>query len=110
MNNDEIERVGGVLCNLDLPHVGGSNGTRLNPDMPNWHHYVSSARVALDEHKRALAEAGYVIVPREPTEAMVDAADPICTVDAGQQGVDPAECWRAMIAVAPMEKPEGSDR
>ena len=38
-----------------------------------------AARAAIDAHKAALAEAGYVIVPREPTDTMMAAAlvDPV---------------------------------
>lgn len=57
----------------------------------------------------ALAEAGYAIVPREPTEAMIDAG---CAVPApfgetdGEWGPpDPEDIWRAMIAAALGEKP-----
>jgi len=41
----------------------------------------------------ALAEAGYVIVPREPTEAMVNAAP-----EWGKVDFYPSDIWRAMIA------------
>lgn len=43
----------------------------------------------------ALTAAGYVVVPREPTEAMCDAG----WID--KEDVSPAEIWGAMIAAAP---------
>jgi len=48
----------------------------------------------------ALAAAGYVIVPREPTEAMLEAGALTEDLDIGfaEQG---ANLWRAMIAAAP---------
>lgn len=59
--------------------------------------------------ERALAEAGYVIVPREPTEAMLDAGfnavwDHVHTGHNGEAGlalVAPATAYRAMLAAAP---------
>lgn len=60
-----------------------------DPEMPDWDQnpdaqepYRDNASAAL----RAVADAGFVIVPREPTEVMVDeAAKEICR----QQFIDP---------------------
>lgn len=58
---------------------------------------------AIEAHKAALDQAGYVIVPREPTEAMIAAGDAV--LDAGPSGSEwyvPSEKpWRAMICAAP---------
>ncbi len=50
----------------------------------------------------ALAEAGYVIVPREPTEAMQDAGGSCGGFEFdGESGtVYPAPIWRAMVDAA----------
>lgn len=50
---------------------------------------------------QAIQDAGYVIVPREPTEAMVDAAHD------DLQGMDenPYSTWAAMIAAFPTANP-----
>ena len=50
--------------------------------------------------------AGYAIVPREPTEAMIEAGDDICPIARGTEthrmagGVVPQDYWRAMIEAA----------
>ncbi len=52
---------------------------------------ISDARTAIAAHEAALAEAGYVIVPREPTEAMIEAGAPY-------QSEAVLRCaWRAMV-------------
>ncbi len=44
-------------------------------------------------HRAALSEAGLVIVPREPTAAMIDAGTPELSI--AENG------WRAMVDAAP---------
>lgn len=57
--------------------------------------------------RERLAAAGYVIVPAEPTEEMVEAGDDAVewdSLDAGGWhiiGADAAEIWKAMLAAAP---------
>jgi hypothetical protein len=47
---------------------------------------------------RALSEAGYVIVPREPTAEMIEAHIEECAGDAGEAGPDRIRsCWHAMV-------------
>ena len=46
--------------------------------------------------RAALAEAGYVIVPREPTEAMLAAGYVASWPDVEVL----SDCWRAMVAAA----------
>lgn len=55
--------------------------------------FLEAARAALS----ALNEAGFVVVPREPTEAMVEAGD--ARLDA-EQGWDLSDIWSAMLSAA----------
>jgi len=63
--------------------------------------------VALDEvvaHTAALAEAGFVIVPKEPTDSAVIAGSKelaAATMDATLRESYATIVWRAMIAAAP---------
>lgn len=72
------------------------------------------ARAAIEAHEAALAAAGLVIVPREPTEAMI-AAGTWADIPGGRHGestfressIDEADApviYRAMIGAAP-ERP-----
>ncbi len=63
------------------------------------------ARAVISEHKAALAEAGYVIVPREPTEAMkLVGRDSIYGI--GQTSAERVvDVWRTMIDAAPKDQP-----
>ena len=58
----------------------------------------------------ALAAAGYVVVPREPTAAMLDAArDWSCAKYGKPVGNDGAcGCWHAMVSAAEAEAEEAS--
>lgn len=65
-----------------------------------------SARAAIAAHIAALAAAGYVIVPREPTEAMIEASNR--EIDFrdnadwdGRKSHLSSGAWRAMIDAAP---------
>lgn len=86
--SDMVERVARALCDLDLPQCGGSDGTRLNPAMPNWHHYRRQARAAIE-------------AMRSPTPRMIDA---MCTegIKHTSAGTDtyPVALWQAAIRVA----------
>ena len=89
MSEKIFEAVARALCK--------ANGTE--PDAPSgavgfmWRLYETDATAAIAAHIAALNEAGFVIVPREPTKEMLAAF-----VD----GDDPAyaEDWRTMIAAA----------
>jgi hypothetical protein len=62
---------------------------------PSWSLCETHARDAIAAHKSALSDAGYVIVPREPTDAMI-------AIGQGWCGEYPAEdVWREMIKAAP---------
>ena len=53
----------------------------------SWPHNIHIARAAIE-------------AMREPTKTMIDAADPLSWVDAGQAGVEQGEIWRTMIDAA----------
>lgn len=53
------------------------------------------ARAAIEEHKRALAEAGYVIVLREPAKALTQAWED-ATTDTALRG---GNVWRFLLAI-----------
>lgn len=77
MSDDGIvEQVARALCADDngKPPV-------LAADPNGWVAYVSKARVAIAEHKAALAEAGYVILPREPTPPQETFADEVARLN-----------------------------
>ena len=47
---------------------------------------------------RAVADAGFVIVPREPTEAMLKAGEDAIPAGHGQAWLFAKDCYAAMIA------------
>lgn len=67
------------------------------------------AQAAIAAHKAALADAGIVLVPREPTGQMIDAGANSYGISNGYAGPlpsrvldgQPSKTWRAMLAVAP---------
>jgi hypothetical protein len=68
---------------------------------------ASAAAAAIAAHERALADVGYVIVPREPSESMIEAArdtqhsiESVTEDMAPSTGVQVANFWRAMIDAA----------
>ena len=67
--------------------------------MSEWHEWLEEIRESYRQRVRAaIAEAeklGWVIVPKEPTEAMADAGKDAAGFLASPEG------WRAMIASAP---------
>jgi hypothetical protein len=75
---------------------------------PRWYRELPALATAVQS---ALLAAGYVIVPREPTEAMIDAAfdqmdwGPSGYFDAPQGSSDAAKCWAVMLDVALKDKP-----
>lgn len=79
---------------------------------PPWEYIVSlgkhalnakydQARAAIEAHESALRDAGFVIVPREPTEAMVSAGNGVDGApsfsDARGEPPDAEHIWHAMI-------------
>ena len=68
-----------------------------------WEDNIDTARAAIAAHEAALQESGLVIVPRDPTEEMLAAADDYAgrAENSEQQGTMDdrwfRECWQAMI-------------
>jgi hypothetical protein len=65
MDEKIVEAVARAICisqelDPDLPSYG-------HPGGPAWQYYLPEARAAIEAHTAALADAGFVIVPREPT-------------------------------------------
>lgn len=81
--------------------------TRIAERIESWlrpgvgRHYVGEAIVA------DLERAGWVIVPAEPTEDMINAGDDLVPIARGTEthrmmgGAVPEDFWRAMIAARP---------
>ena len=61
--------------------------------------WSEQARAAIEAHTQALADAGYVIVPREPTEAMELAGENIDKVVTDRIATS-KDIWQAMIDIA----------
>ena len=83
---DLIERVARAIC---CP-----TGCRTKPCVAQTGDCPIEAQAAITAYKAALADAGYVVVPREPTEEMVVAG---CRHE--NMG-DMAGRWKAMINAA----------
>ena len=64
----------------------------------HWQINKDLARAAIAAHESALAEAGYVIVPREPTGEMI-AAGNASGIKASVRTVT-SDVWRAMVEAA----------
>lgn len=76
----------------------------VKPGDPHWHLFVKQARAAIEAHEAALAAAGLVIVPREPTEAMCEAEETkrwVRHCANHENGGWAYAIYRAMIAAAP---------
>lgn len=58
ITDEDIKAVARALCDVDLPQCGGSDGTRLNPEMPNWHHYRRDARAAIIAYRAVIGRKG----------------------------------------------------
>ena len=63
------------------------------------------AQVAIAAHQSALSSAGYVIVPREPTEAMWDAGDGALEMDYSWTLAECRAVWTAMLDAFLKENP-----
>lgn len=78
--------------------------TLMRPNSPKWEElhpdvqrtFGALARAAITAHEAALKEAGFVIVPREPSASMQN------RVDCDEEKIGN---YRAMIDAAPEEKP-----
>lgn len=65
---DTREAVARALHAMDAPSLGPLEAC------VNWPAYIPQADAAIAAHLKALADAGFVVAPREPTEAMLDEA------------------------------------
>ena len=97
---EEVER----LCKNLLGHAADLRREEWDED--------NEAAALIDQAVAALARstdvpAGYVMVPREATEAMQHAGQ-VVQVSAGLG--TPTQVWSAMIAAAPAGRGEGRDR
>jgi hypothetical protein len=63
--------------------------------------------VNLPTFDAALRAAGYIVVPVEPTEAMLEAADMQVVGCCNMRVEDTRECWATMIAAAEKEASDG---
>jgi len=98
--NEALQRVARALfvdAAGDEPTVGPDDLTATG--LPGWRLYEDAARAAIEAHTQALADACYVIVPREPTEAMELAGENIDKVVTDRIATS-KDIWQAMIDIA----------
>lgn len=77
-----------------------------SPDGPYAHEWAAQAAL------QAIHDAGFAVVPREPTEAMFEAGFDATWVELhpGEHPDDvnnPAVCWRAMLSASQPKTEEG---
>lgn len=105
MMGEMRERLARAICaeggNLFCSNMGGSFGCKCGRgEPPHWERciategqlYLSGNMNAADAVLAAIEAAGMVIVPREPTQAMIDAAP--------ESWRNPAMGWRKMLDAA----------
>ena len=100
--------------NLRNPSDIAQRRTWRDKDTPDifWNGYADDAQAAITAYEKALEDEGYVVVPREPTEAMrlagetkcrfVDRAQPDGTFWSPKRRA--TEAYQAMISAAGKEK------
>ena len=97
---DPIEVIARAFCqdsgeDPDAINMDGDlNEPHLTRSWPLWHEHQRHAETAIS----ALNAAGLVVVPKEPTETMVDAAGEVDQFD--EWRFDVAEIYKAMIEEA----------
>lgn len=89
MSESMVERVGRAMKEArDRPLREWNEAAGLGQKMPPWesdgHIWLGLARAAIVAHEKALAHAGFVIVPREPNKEMR-----ICAVQAMHKAGEP---------------------
>jgi len=92
-----VERVARAICEAD----GGTPWKELPTRYKLW--YAVQARAAIAAADAALAEAGYAIMPKEPTAEMIQAGGDVMLRTTRPLN-NALEAWRAMWDAAP--KPE----
>lgn len=104
MSGAPIEAIARKLCDDTLKRWRSPFGVKAEP----WREFIPAAQAALT----AITEAGFSIVPNEPTEAMIDAGCaaywPIGEFVTGSltNGERTTQCYRAMITAANKESRE----
>ena len=88
---DVVEVVARAISQIDIAHVGNLNKAECS----------QFATAALTAYHKHLAENGMVIVPMDPSEAMLDAgADQLFGAANDDWHIDAANIYRAMIEEA----------
>jgi len=87
------ERIARAIC---LTYIR-ANGVGDEVDPFGWTEYLAEADAVLAE----IEAAGMVLVPKEPTEAMKDAAYDRMGAEAGADYPSPESSWEAMLSAAP---------
>ena len=100
---DRLSIVAQAICNSNLRPIAG--GHCDGPECSCWPSYVEDAEAAIAAHEKALKAEGLVIVPVEPTIAMVKAGDAKPTIMATLSGdcSDGLGVWKAMLAALEMK-------
>ena len=110
MTQDLKTKIAEAMCLADgfnwadqMDPIRSSNGTDDGQEA-----YLFAAEIAL----QAIHDAGFAVVPREPTEAMFEAGFDATSVELhpGEHPDDvnnPAVCWRAMLSASQPKTEEG---
>ena len=103
MNREELEKLLATAIRQEIVRQYRDDERRKCP--AGAHFYEE--QVAPGEIARAclssIEEAGMVVVPREPTDAMIDAGNEKAIAPvyvAGDEMPSADDCWRAMVAAA----------
>jgi len=89
---DDLREVIALALLNDDRKAGGWPEVKSRETIPNSEGYPRNADAAL----AAIKQAGFVVVPAEPTEAMISAGLPIADLDSGH----PEDIYRAMLEVS----------
>lgn len=94
-----LEAAARALCIQDDVDPDGVSYDRTGRDFPNYYVVTAEAEAAITAYISAIEEAGFVVVPREPTEAMFAKGQDVVD-DASAVGChpDPDDIYRAMLA------------
>jgi hypothetical protein len=103
----ELTEVEAVAKAIAASRVPGSTLTLADVFSPEL--IGRTAQTAIEAHKAHLSASGCVIVPREPTEAMLKAADelPNALADEPWNGPEAADVYRAMLSALSPKTYEG---
>lgn len=97
----EIEAVARAIHRQFLATLGGIKDVDAEIE-EGWADWVPEATAAIAAHKAHLSASGYVIVPREPTEAMIfDGVQADIHAFGFAGGTDTAAIYKAMLSALP---------